>query len=144
MLKVKDLIRLKGSTVYCVDPDTTIMAALKLMTEKKIGAVPVMENKQVVGIITERDMARVVAEEAECSFDEPVKKHMTKHVFTATPDTTLEECMQMMIDENFRHLPVISGDGLVGLLSIRDLVRVLLTQRDALITDLENYIVGKR
>lgn len=144
MLKVKDLIRLKGSTVHCVDPDTTIMAALKLMTEKKIGAVPVMEDKQVVGIITERDMARIVAEEAECSFEEPVKKHMTSRVFTATPDTTLEECMQMMIDENFRHLPVISEEGLVGLLSIRDLVRVLLTQRDALITDLENYIVGKR
>ncbi len=144
MLKVKDLIRLKGSTVHCVDPETTIMAVLKLMTEKKIGAVPVMEDKKVVGIITERDMTRIVAQTAETCFKEPVKNHMTRHVFTATAETTLEECMRMMIDENFRHLPIISAEGLTGLLSIRDVVRVLLTQRDALITDLENYIVGKR
>ncbi len=144
MLKVKELLKAKGSNLWCVEPGASILSAIHLMTEKKIGALPVKEGNNLSGIITERDITRIISQHGHQVFDEPVEKYMTHEVVTVSQEDSLEACMQLMIDENFRHLPVVSEEGLVGLLSIRDLVRVILTQRDALITDLENYIVGKR
>jgi CBS domain-containing protein len=113
------------------------------MAEKGIGALPVVDETGLVGIISERDIMRIIAVNKNC-LEEEIAGYMTRDVIIATPETTLEECMQMMIDKHFRHLPVVEGGQLTGMVSIRDVVRVLLDQRDALITDLENYIVGKR
>lgn len=144
MIKVKELIKLKGGSVWHAVPKTNMRAAIHLMTEKKIGALPVMDDLGLVGIITERDILRVMANHGEQCLDHDIADYMTREVFTASAESTLEECMQSMIDHHFRHLPILKGKELVGIVSIRDLVKKLLTQRDALINDLENYIVGKR
>jgi CBS domain-containing protein len=144
MIKVKELIRLKGGSVWHAVPKTSMRAAIHLMTEKRIGALPVLDETGVVGIISERDILRVMADEGEECLDKDISNYMTRKVITASAESTLEECMQLMIDHHFRHLPILEGKELVGIVSIRDLVKKLLTQRDALINDLENYIVGKR
>lgn len=144
MLKVKELIRLKGDPVWTVHSKQTARIAIRLMTEKKIGALPVIDNGLLVGIVTERDIVRIVSRESEASLDLPVEEFMTKNVITASAETTLEDCMQLMTDHHFRHLPILEGDELVGIVSIRDLVAKLLMNKDALITDLEKYIGGTR
>ena len=98
----------------------------------------------MVGIISERDILRVMANKGEQCLDREISEYMTTDVVTASAETTLEDCMHMMIDHHFRHLPILEGNELVGIVSIRDLVKKVLTQRDVLINDLENYIVGKR
>ena len=144
MIKVKELIKLKGDSVWHVDPKTSMRAAIQLMTEKKIGALPVLDENGMVGIISERDILRVMANKGEQCLDREISEYMTSDVVTASAETTLEDCMHMMIDHHFRHLPILEGNDLVGIVSIRDLVKKVLTQRDVLINDLENYIVGKR
>lgn len=144
MLKVKEFLKSKSSQLWCADPRMSIHAALNLMTEKKIGALPVLEGDTLVGIISERDMTRIVSQLGSAALEQTVSQHMTQNVVSVSQEETLEQCMQLMIDKNFRHLLVVSDQKLMGVLSIRDLMRVILHQRDALITDLENYIVGKR
>jgi len=144
MLKVKELIRLKGDPVWTVDPKQTARVAIRIMNDQKIGAVPVLENGKLVGIVSERDIVRIVSRETEAYLDMPVSAFMTKNVITASAETTLEDCMEIMTDNHFRHLPILEGDELVGIVSIRDLVKKLLMNKDALIIDLEKYISGKR
>lgn len=144
MIKVKELIKLKGGSVWHAVPKTSMRAAIHLMTEKKIGALPVLDEDGLVGIITERDILRVMGNYGEQCLDKDISTYMTSSVVTASAESTLEDCMQLMIDHHFRHLPIMEGNELVGIVSIRDLVKKVLTQRDALISDLENYIVGKR
>jgi CBS domain-containing protein len=143
MVKLKELLRSKGGEVWYVVPKTSVCVVIQLMAEKGVGALPVVDETGLVGIISERDMMRIIAVNKNC-LDEEISEYMTRNVITASPETTLEECMQLMIDKHFRHLPVVEDGQLTGIVSIRDVVRVLLDQRDALITDLENYIVGKR
>lgn len=144
MIKVKELIKLKGGSVWHAAPKTSMRAAIHLMTEKKIGALPVMDENRLVGIISERDILRVMANQGEQCLDQDISNFMTDQVVTASAESTLEECMHLMIEHHFRHLPVLDGSDLVGIVSIRDLVKKVLSQRDVLISDLENYIVGKR
>jgi CBS domain-containing protein len=144
MLKVKELIRLKGSPLWTVNPRQTARAAIHLMTEKKVGALPVLDGETLIGIVTERDVVRIVARESAAYLDMPVETFMTTNVITASAETTLEDCMQIMTDNHFRHIPILEGDELVGIVSIRDLVEKLLINKDALITDLEKYISGRR
>jgi CBS domain-containing protein len=144
MLKVKELIRLKGDPVWTISPKQTARTAIHLLTEKKIGALPVIENEKLVGIVTERDIIRIVSRETDAYLDMPIEAFMTGKVKTASAETTLEDCMQIMTENHFRHLPILEGDELVGIVSIRDLVAKLLMNKDALITDLEKYIGGTR
>jgi CBS domain-containing protein len=144
MIKVKELIKLKGGSVWHAVPKTSMRSAIHLMTEKRIGALPVLDENGLVGIISERDILRVMSSEGEKCLDHEISEYMTTEVVTASAESTLEDCMHMMIDHHFRHLPVLEGDELVGIVSIRDLVKKVLVQRDVLINDLENYIVGKR
>ena len=144
MIKVKELIRLKGDPVWTVDPKQTARVAIRIMNDQKIGAVPVLDNGKLVGIVSERDIVRIVSRETEAYLDMPVSAFMTKNVITASAETTLEDCMEIMTDNHFRHLPILEGDELVGIVSIRDLVKKLLMNKDALIVDLEKYISGKR
>ena len=144
MIKVKDLLRTKGREIWKVAPSTTVMEAIKLMSGTKIGALPVVTEGSLQGIISERDMMDAVAREGSCAFQESIAKYMTTEVVTVTIETSLEECMKIMTDKHIRHLPVVSEGNLVGILSIRDLVKTVITHKDSLISDLEKYIAGGR
>jgi CBS domain-containing protein len=144
MLKVRELIQTKGSEIFCVSPNTSMRAAIELMVDKKVGALPVLNEIGLVGIISERDMITYLAEEGEAILEMQVESYMTRNVVTVSGDIALEDCMQIMINRNFRHLLVTDGDKFLGIVSMRDMVSTLLKDRDALIQDLEKYITGSR
>lgn len=144
MLKVKELIRLKDNPVWTIAPGESVRSAVRLLTEKKIGALPVLKDSLVIGIITERDIVRAVNRLGLAALDKEVHEMMTREVVVISGETTLEDCMQLMTDHHFRHLPVLEDEELVGIVSIRDLIKKVLPQRDALIEDLEKYIRGSR
>lgn len=144
MLKVRELIQTKGSEIYYVSPNTSMRSAIELMVEKKVGALPVLNETGLVGIISERDMITYLAEEGEAILEMQVESYMTRNVVTVLGETVLEDCMQIMINRNFRHLLVTEGGKFLGIVSMRDMVSTLLQDRDALIQDLEKYITGSR
>ena len=144
MLKVKELIRQKGTAIYYISPNTSMRAAIEMMVEKNVGALPVLNENGLVGIISERDMMHCLAEESEAILEMPVEIFMTKNVVSVSSETPLEECMQAMINRNFRHLLVTEDGQVSGIVSMRDMVKTLLNDRDVLIADLEKYITGSR
>lgn len=144
MLKVKELIQTKGTEIFYVSPNTSMRAAIELMVERKVGALPVLNETGLVGIISERDMMNFLAEEGEAILEMQVEGYMTRNVVTVPGDTAIEDCMQIMINRNFRHLLVTEGGSFLGIISMRDMVSTLLKDRDALIQDLEKYITGSR
>lgn len=141
MATVDSILQEKGKLVFSVAPDTTIVECLKLMAEKKIGSVLVMEDEKVVGIFSERDYARRGILQGNDEHT-PVKKVMTDKVYYVSPDQSVETCMAQMSDKRIRHLPVIQHDKVVGVISIGDVVTSLLQDRESLIKGLENYILG--
>jgi len=143
MATVKSLIKNKGHQVWSVPPTATTLAALRLLKEKEIGALLVLNEGNIVGIVSERDIVRRIAEISEFDPDADVEEYMTRKVFVVHPDQSLEECMQMMTQEHIRHLPVVDNDQLVGLISIGDLVKELIHDKESMIISLENYIQGQ-
>ena len=131
-------------TVYTIAPTGSVFDALKLMAEKSIGALVVTEGEQVVGIITERDYARKVILMARSSKETPVHDIMTSSVMYVRPDHTSEECMVLMTENRLRHLPVMDNGKLVGLISIGDLVKDIISEQKFIIEQLEHYITGER
>jgi len=142
MKTVRQLMEAKGGIVYSVSPDTRIIDALKLMDEKSIGAVLVVEGPRVVGIMSERDYARKVILKGKSSQDTPVREIMTERVVYARPEQTVPECMALMTSKRIRHLPVLDGERLIGVLSIGDLVKETISEQEFIIRQLENYIHG--
>jgi CBS domain-containing protein len=140
MSTVKDILLQKGQQVWYVTPETTLRDALKLMAAKNIGAVVVLDGHDVVGIISERDYARRVVTSESLSLDDPVRTVMTAPVYYVEPDNTVEECMNLMTAKHFRHLPVMTGQDLVGLVSIGDVVKQILSEKEREIESLEDYI----
>ena len=143
MTTVKQMLLQKGSRVWSVTPSTTIHSALQLMSEKKIGAVLVMEGENIAGILSERDIARELSKVETLSMKTPVDKLMTKVVFYISPDISVDECMALMTEKKIRHLPVVDSGKLVGLISIGDVVKETIAQKDIAIRSLENYILGR-
>ncbi len=139
---VKEILSEKGDQVWSTSPDTTVFDALRFMSEKGIGAVVVMDNQEVVGVFSERDYARKVILEGKSSKDLPVKEIMTRRVMFVKPENSTEECMALMTDKHIRHLPVAVDDKLVGILSIGDIVKAIISQQEFVIEQLENYITG--
>ncbi len=131
-------------TVHSVTPSTTVFEAVKLMAEKNIGALMVTENVKIVGIITERDYARKIVLMARSSKDTLVRDIMTSPVMFVRPNQTNEECMALMTDNRVRHLPVMDNDKLLGLISIGDLVKDVISEQKFIIQQLEHYIAGDR
>ena len=145
MKSVAHILKSKADpTVYTIAPTASVFDALKLMAEKSIGALVVTEGEQVVGIITERDYARKVILMARSSKDTPVRGIMTSSVMYVRSDNTSEECMLLMTENRLRHLPVIDGGKLVGLVSIGDLVKDIISEQKFMIEQLEHYITGER
>lgn len=144
MKTVREILDKKGWEIYSVTPDASVFEALKLMAEKNIGAVVVVENEKVVGIMSERDYARKVILLGKASKDTPVRDIMTEKVLYVRPNNTTEECMALMADKRIRHLPVLENEKLVGVISISDIVQAIIAEDKFIIEQLENYITGGR
>ncbi|MCL4869462.1 MAG: CBS domain-containing protein [Anaerolineae bacterium] len=140
MATVSDILRGKGQDVWAVSPEDTVLSALQLLAEKGIGAVLVLEDGLVRGILSERDYARKVVLQGRSSANTPVKEIMTSRVFAVTPSHTVENCISLMTEKRIRHLPVMDGGRLVGVISIGDVVKMMLTEKDQMIDQLTNYI----
>jgi CBS domain-containing protein len=144
MKTVQQILRQKGSMFWSVTPETMVYDALKLLAEKDVGALLVLEGGRLVGIISERDYARKVVLKGKSALDTPVKEIMTGRVMCVRPDQTVEECMALVTEKRVRHLPVLVDDEVVGVVSIGDLVKATIDEKDFLIKQLENYIKGSR
>ena len=142
MRTIKQLLAVKGTQVWTIAPDASVYDALKLMAEKAIGALLVVAGKRVVGILSERDYARKVALQGKISKKTAVKEIMSLKVMTVRPDQKIEEGLAMMTDRHIRHLPVLEGGKLVGIVSIGDLVKDIISEQKYLIKNLEQYIGG--
>lgn len=140
MKTVRQLLQVKGGSVHSVTPQTTVFDALKLMTEKNIGAVLVLADGKLAGIMSERDYARKVILHGKSSRDIAVREIMSDKVLTVQIAQTIEECMALMTNKRIRHLPVMDGEKLVGLLSIGDLVKEVIAEQEQTIKQLESYI----
>jgi len=140
MTIVRDLLQYKGNAVWAISPDTPLKEALRLMADKDVGALLVIEDCKAVGIFSERDYARQVVSAEGLSMGTPIKELMTHPIFYVTPEQTVEECMALMTAKHFRHLPVMDGECLGGVISIGDIVKQLIFERDITIKDLEDYI----
>jgi CBS domain-containing protein len=139
---VRDLLAKKGNTVHSVDPGRTVFDALQMLAEQNVGAVLVLEDKRAIGILSERDYARQVILKGKASREIPVREIMTRHVVCVRPEQTIEDCMQLMTDKRIRHLPVVVGEEVVGLVSIGDVVKALLEEKQFRIEQLEGYITS--
>ena len=139
---VREILRDKGDSVWSVTPSTTVFDALKLMADKRIGAVLVMDGPKLMGILSERDYARKVVLAGKSSRESPVGDVMTRKVLCAAPERTVEECLAMMTEQRARHLPVLEGEAVVGVVSIGDLVKATIDEQQILIDQLQNYIVS--
>ncbi len=144
MATVKSILDKKGNTIWSVVPSTTVFETLQLLSEKNIGAVLVVEQDLPVGIFSERDYVRQCTSTRDSFWDLPVEKVMTSPVVFVRPDQTIEECMALMTEKRVRHLPVIENQKLIGLISIGDVVKELISHQQFIISQLENYITGKR
>ncbi len=142
MTAVKQLLRNKGQTVWAIGPDDTVHTALQLMADKNIGALPVTKDNQLVGIFSERDYVRKVCLQGKVDLETRVGEFMTERVFTITPEHTIEQCMATMTEKHIRHLPVMSAGQLAGIISIGDVVKEVLSDREFTIRQLERYITG--
>ncbi len=139
---VSSILQVKGNKVISVTENSSLMDVLTLMAEKKIGAVLVMDEGKIVGIFSERDFVRKVAKTKQIDLNMPVKDLMTKEVFVISSDETLDECMAVMSTTRIRHLPVVDEGKLVGLISIGDVVKFSIEDKDLQIQSMEKYIFG--
>jgi CBS domain-containing protein len=142
MATVRDMIRKKGSGVFTIAPESTILDALRMMAEHNIGALLVASGGHVVGIVSERDCIRKVELQGRTVNDTHVHEIMTSDVIRVDCSQPLEECMSLMLDRNIRHLPVYDGDELMGLLSVRDVLREVIEVQQMMLSQLERYITG--
>ena len=145
MKTVTQVLKTKADpTIYSIEPTASVFDAIRLMAEQNIGALLVVENGQVVGTVTERDYARKTDLMARSSKDTPLRDIMTSPVMFVRPDQTNEECMALMTENRLRHLPVMDGGQLIGLISIGDLVKATISEQQFIIEQLEHYISGQR
>jgi CBS domain-containing protein len=140
MRNVRELLEQKGTVIFSVQPDVTVFATLQLMAEKEIGAVLVFEADRLVGMFSERDYARQVILKGKASKDTPVRDVMTGRVTYIRPEQTVEDCMALMTDKRVRHLPVLDQGKVIGLVSIGDIVKAVISEKQFIIEQLENYI----
>jgi len=140
MKTVKQILAVKGDQVWTITPDKSVFDALKVMGEQEIGALAVVKNNRLVGIISERDYARKVILKGRTSRDTAVHEIMTTHVLYTHLNQTVVECMAIMTDKRIRHLPVLDQEALVGMVSLGDLVKSIIDEQQFIIEQLENYI----
>ncbi len=143
MKTVREILQNKGNQVWSVSPDTTVFNALQLMAEKNVGALIVTESEKVVGIMSERDYARKVAILGKFTRETMVREIMSSTIFYVNNSYHINECMALMINKRIRHLPVIENEKLVGLISIGDVVKAIIDEKEFEIEQLVHYITGR-
>jgi CBS domain-containing protein len=139
---VQDILRIKGPQVWSISPETTVIQALQLLADKRIGALLVMDGTEIAGVVSERDIVRRIASEMTCELEQPVSEVMTYDVVTIGLGDDIEDCMSIMTEEHIRHLPVVEEGRLVGLVSIGDVVKAMITSREFTIEQLQKFIDG--
>ena len=142
MRTVRQLLEAKSPTIHAIRPEAPVLDAIRLMAEAHIGAVLVMDGPRLVGIVSERDYARKVVLQGRSSSDTPVSEIMTPNVLTTWSLDTSDHCMQTMTEHRIRHLPVIDGDEVVGIVSIGDLVKAVIEDQQAELDSLQRYIAS--
>jgi CBS domain-containing protein len=143
MGNVRDILKAKNYPAITIAPHITVYEALKLMVENNIGALLVIDNNKLAGIFTERDYARKVILLGKTSKETLISEIMSQKLITVTPDSTMEDCMQLMTNKFIRHLPVLENDELVGIVSIGDVVKYIINEQKFIIEHLEHYIKGR-
>ena len=139
---ISEILNHKGATVWSISPDATVFEAIVMMTDKNIGALLVTEQGKLVGIVSERDYTRKVVIKGKASKTTAVREILSSHVISVSPSHTVEECMRLMTDHHFRHLPVLDGEKVVGIISIGDLVNWIISAQHTTISQLQTYITG--
>ena len=134
---VRQLLQIKGNNVWGIAPEASVYDALRMMAEKNVGALVVLDGEKLVGILSERDYARKVVLKGKTSHVVPVSEIMTAPVYTVHPDQTVEECMNRMTNKHIRHLPVVEDDKIIGMISIGDVMRDILYRQRELLKKLE-------
>jgi CBS domain-containing protein len=140
MTTVRTLLERKGRAIFSVEPQAAVLDAIRLMAEHHVGALLVMRGAALEGIVSERDYARKVILRGRSSADTPVTDIMSSPVLTVSLETSVQQCMQLMTDRHVRHLPVVDGGRVVGMVSIGDLVKAVIAEQQAQIEQLESYI----
>jgi CBS domain-containing protein len=140
MGKVRNITQIKGNAVFSVPSTATVYSALELMLEKSIGALLIVDNGNFVGIFTERDYARKLILKGKSSKETLIREVMTERPITVTPDTSIEECMQIITDRKIRHLPIMDDGKLSGMISVGDVVKFVIEEQKFIIENLEQYI----
>jgi CBS domain-containing protein len=142
MIRIKDILVTKGNDVWSIGPDNTVFEALELMAEKEAGALLVMDEGKVKGLFSERDYARKMVLKGRASQQTNIREVMTDRVICTSPEDSAEECMALMTDKRVRHLPVVENDELLGLVSIGDMVKAIISEQEFTIKVLEKYITS--
>jgi CBS domain-containing protein len=142
MLRVRYLLSLKDPAVWSIGPEDPVIEAIRVMAEKHIGALPVVQGNQLVGIVSERDYARKVILLGRSSADTPVWQIMSAPVTTVSPEEEAHRCMEIMTEQRIRHLPVVERGKMIGMISIGDLVKAVIDEQQQTIDQLERYIAG--
>lgn len=142
MRRVKEILAAKGDEIWSIAPDKSVYDAIHLLAEKEIGALLVMQGDDLLGVISERDYARQIILKGKSSRETKVADIMTAKVVTAEPNQEISECMALMNDRRIRHLPIIVDGGVVGVVSIGDLIRAIIAEQQSTIVDLEKYITS--
>lgn len=144
MTTVRHILQEKGNRVWTISPDASVRDAVRLMDESNVGVLVVSKGDEVVGIVSERDIARKLILKERSSSSTLVNDIMTPDVITIAPEQSIDECMALMTSKHIRHLPVIDGAKLAGLISIGDVVKAMIVEKEGLIKELQNYITGGR
>lgn len=140
---MRNILQAKGNMIFSVEPSVTVYSAIELMSQRNIGGLLITDGAgTLVGIFTERDYARKLILKGKSSKETLIGELMTKNPITVSMDNTVEDCMQLMTDKKFRHLPVVEAGKLVGMISIGDVVRFIIEEQKGIIEDLEHYIAG--
>ena len=142
MLQVKHLLAEKGDQVFAIGPDEPVLVAVRMMADRYVGALLVMDGDKLAGIVSERDYARKVILKGRSSAETPVRDIMSSQVITVGPDDTTDTCMRICTERHVRHLPVVDGNKVVGVLSIGDLVKAVISAQSQEIEQLQRYIAG--
>ena len=142
MITIEKILNDKDKQIWSVEPKTSIFEALKIMSDKEIGALLVLEDEKLVGIFSERDYARKVILKGKSSKNTLIGELMTKKVFYIDPKKTINDCMAIMTDKHIRHLPVIENDKVIGMVTIGDVISQIISEQEFTIQHLENYITG--